>query len=254
LELTVKLYAITCGHLTIPTAFLLAGREGATRVPITSYLIDHPRGRVVFDSGLHTNTQHNPAAHIGEVLAAFHQFDYGTGEDISARLTSIDVDPASVTHVVNSHLHFDHCGGNALLPNATVVVQRSELDAAKDGGDIKGYVTADFDTGQPRQLIDGQHDLFGDGSVVLIPTYGHTPGHQSVRVQTENGEFVLCGDACYLKESLDTMTLPGIIADPDGAIAAFQLFRDLQGKGATIMYGHDLEFWKTIPQAPARLG
>jgi glyoxylase-like metal-dependent hydrolase (beta-lactamase superfamily II) len=138
LELTVKLYAITCGHLTIPTAFLLANREGATRVPITSYLIDHPRGRVVFDSGLHINTQHNPAAHVGEVLAAFHQFDYGTGEDIGARLTSIDVDPASVTHVVNSHLHFDHCGGNGLLPNATVVVQRPELDAAKDGGDVKG--------------------------------------------------------------------------------------------------------------------
>jgi glyoxylase-like metal-dependent hydrolase (beta-lactamase superfamily II) len=254
LKLTVKLYAITCGHLTIPTAFLLAGREGATRVPITSYLIDHPRGRVVFDSGLHINTQDNPAAHVGQVLAAVHQFDYRTGEDIAARLTSIDVDPASVTHVVNSHLHFDHCGGNALLPNATVVVQRRELDAAKGGGDVKGYVTADFDTGQPRRLIDGQHDLFGDGSVVLIPTYGHTPGHQSVRVQTDNGEFVLCGDACYLKESLGTMTLPGIIADPDGAIAAFHLFRDLQGKGATLMYGHDLEFWKTIPQAPACLG
>ncbi len=252
--MTASLYAITCGHLTIPTAFLLAGREGATQVPITSYLIDHPRGRAIFDSGMHINTQDNPAAHVGDVLAALHQFDYGTGEDIAARLTAIDVDPGSVTHVINSHLHFDHCGGNALLPNATVVVQRPELAAAEEGGEFRGYVTADFDTGQHRQLIDGEHDLFGDGSVVLFGTYGHTPGHQSVRVGTEKGEFVLCGDACYLKESLDTMALPGIIADPDGATRAFQLFRDLQSKGATIMYGHDLEFWKTIPQAPARLG
>jgi N-acyl homoserine lactone hydrolase len=252
--LTAKLYAITCGHLTIPTAFLLAGREGTTRVPITSYLIEHPRGRVVFDSGMHIDTQHNPAAHVGDVLAKLHQFDYGTGEDIAARLSEIDVDPASVSHVINSHLHFDHCGGNALLPNATAVMQRPELDAAKEGGEVRGYVTADFDTGQPRQLIDGEHDPFGDGSVVLIPTYGHTPGHQSVRVRTDKGGFVLCGDACYLRESLDTMTLPGIIADADGVTRAFQLFRDLQGNGATIMYGHDLEFWKTIPQAPARLG
>jgi N-acyl homoserine lactone hydrolase len=252
--LTAKLYSITCGHLTIPTAFLLAGRDGATRVPITSYLIDHPRGRVVFDSGMHINTQRNPAAHVGDVLAKLHQFDYGTGEDIAARRTEIDVDPASVTHVINSHLHFDHCGGNALLPDATVVVQRPELDAAEEGGEVRGYVTADFDTGQPRQLIDGEHDLFGDRSVVLIPTYGHTAGHQSVRVRTDSGEFVLCGDACYLRESLDTMTLPGIIADPDGVTRAFQLFRDLQSSGATIMYGHDLEFWKTVPQAPARLG
>jgi N-acyl homoserine lactone hydrolase len=252
--LTAKLYAITCGHLTIPTAFLLAGREGTTRVPITSYLIEHPRGRVVFDSGMHIKTQHNPTAHVGDVLAKLHQFDYGTGEDIAARLGEIDIDPASVSHVINSHLHFDHCGGNALLPNATVVMQRAELDAAKEGGEVRGYVTADFDTGQARQLIDGEHDLFGDGSVVLIPTYGHAPGHQSVRVRTDKGEFVLCGDACYLRESLDTMTLPGIIADPDGVTRAFQLFRDLQGSGATIMYGHDLEFWKAIPQAPARLG
>lgn len=252
--MTAKLFAITCGHLEIPTAFLLAGREGMTRVPITSYLIDHPRGRALFDSGLHIDTQHDPTAHVGDVLATFHQFDYGTGEDIGARLTEIDIDPASVTHVVNSHLHFDHCGGNALLPNASVVVQRPEMDAAKDGGEVKGYVTADFDTGQPRQLIEGEHDLFGDGSVILFPTYGHTPGHQSARVRTQNGEFVLCGDACYLKEALDTMALPGIIADSDGATRSFHLFRELQSKGATIMYGHDLEFWKTIPQAPTRLG
>ncbi len=252
--MTAKLFAITCGHPTIPTAFLLAGREGATRVPITSYLIEHPRGRVVFDSGMHINTQLNPAAHVGDVLARLHQFDYGTGEDIAARLTEIDVDPASVTHVINSHLHFDHCGGNTLLPNATVVVQRAELAAAEEGGEVRGYVTTDFDTGQPRHLIDGEHDLFSDGSVVLIPTYGHTPGHQSVRVRTDKGEFVLCGDACYLKESLDTMTLPGIIADAVGVTRAFQLFRGLQSNGATIMYGHDLEFWRTIPQAPARLG
>src|SRR4051812_6033549 len=168
---------------------------------------------------MHIDTQRNPAGHVGELLATLHQFDHGTGEDIAARLADIDVDPASITHAINSHLHFDHCGGNALLPNATVVVQRPELAAANEGGEVRGYVTANFDTGQPRQLIDGEHDLFGDGSVVLFPTYGHTPGHQSARVRTGKGEF-----------------------------------RDLQGKGATIMYGHDLEFWKTIPQAPARLG
>lgn len=253
--MTVSLHALTCGHLTIPTAFMLAGRDGTTKVPITSYLIDHPRGRVVFDTGLHVDTQHNPVDHIGDLLASFHEFDYGTGEDVADRLASVDVDPASVTHVINSHLHFDHCGGNALLPNATIVVQHPELDAARAGGEGRGYVAADFETGQPMQLLDGEHDLFGDGSVVLIPTYGHTLGHQSLRVPTGSGtEFVLCGDACYLKEALDTMTLPGVIADPEGVTRAFNVFRDLQRQGAQIMYGHDLEFWSTVPQAPTRLG
>jgi N-acyl homoserine lactone hydrolase len=104
-------------------------------------------------------------------------------------------------------------------------------------------------------LIHGEHDLFGDGSVVCIPTFGHTRGHQSLRVRTETGgDFVLCGDACYLKESLDTMTLPGIIADPDGTRRSFELFRSMQRGGAKIMFGHDLGFWADVPQAPMRLG
>lgn len=252
--MTVTLSAFTCGHLTIPTAFMLAGRDGSTKVPITSYLIRHPRGTAIFDTGLHVDTQDDPTAHVGELLAAFHEFHYSAGEDIAHRLTAIDVDPNSITHVINSHLHFDHCGGNELLPNATVVVQRREWSAAQDSGEQRGYVAGDFDTGQPVQLIDGEHDLFGDGSVVLFPTHGHTPGHQSVRVRTATGgEYVLCGDACYLKESLDTMTLPGVVADPEGVAHSFEILRDLQRQGATIMYGHDLDFWRSIPQAPALL-
>jgi N-acyl homoserine lactone hydrolase len=97
-------------------------------------------------------------------------------------------------------------------------------------------------------------DLFGDRSVVIILTHCHTPGHQSVRVRTETGEFVLCGDACYLKETLDDMVLPGVITDPDGFTRSLKLVRHLQPHGATRMYGHDLAFWSTVPQAPARLG
>ncbi len=251
--MAVALYAFTCGHLTLPLGFLLAGRKGRVRVPITSYLIEHPRGRVVFDSGLHAATLRDPEAHIGAGLARFHEFDYRSGEDIASRLASIDVDPASVTHVVNSHFHFDHCGGNALLPSATVVAQRREWDAARAGGTERGYVSADFETGQPTKVVESEFDVFGDGSVVCFPSYGHTPGHQSLRVRTETGgEHILCGDACYLKESLDTLQLPGVVADREAALAAFHVFRDLESAGAKILFGHDLAFWEKIPKAPAR--
>jgi N-acyl homoserine lactone hydrolase len=253
--LTVKLFAITCGHLTLPTLMLIAGREGYTTIPVTCYLIEHPRGRIVFDTGLNIKTLDDPAAYVGDVLASLHQFDYSTGEDIGSRLESINVSPGSVTHVINSHLHFDHCGGNALLPNATILVQRLEAENTRgDDGYLPGYLSADFNTGQDVQLIDGEHDLFGDGSVVLFPTYGHTPGHQSLRVGTDNGEFVLCGDACYLKETLDTLALPGVITDPEAFTRSLQLLQALQHNGANIMYGHDIEFWKNVPQAPARVG
>ncbi len=254
--MTVRLSAMTLGHVTIPTAFLVAEREGTTKVPVTSYLIEHPKGRAVFDTGMNPvlSGSADPGEHVGDLLAALHVFDYLVGEDLGSRLRSLDVDPGSVDYVINSHLHFDHCGGNAEVPNAEIVVQHREVDAAADGGELRGYIDADYATGQPRRLVDGEHDLFGDGSVVLFPSYGHTPGHQSVRVRTESHEFVLCGDACYLKESLDTLALPGIIADPDSALASLQSFRDLQAAGATIMYGHDLNFWQSVPQAPIRLG
>ena len=233
--MSVQLHAFTCGWLTIPRAFMLAGEEGVIKVPIPSYLVTHPKGRVLFDTGLHAATLDDPTAHVGEMLARYHEFDFCPGEEIGARLAAFGVEPGDIVMVINSHLHFDHCGGNAQLPNADIVIQRRELEHAR--------------------AVDGEYDVFGDGSVVCLPTHGHTPGHQSLRVQTEQGgEFVLCGDACYLRDSLEKLRLPGVIADPEGALAVFHRLREMQARGARIMYGHDPEFWTSVPQAPVRLG
>ena len=253
--MTVDLYALTCGHLTIPKAFMLEGVEGTIKVPVPSYLVVHPKGKVLFDSGLHVDSQADAAAYAGDFLYSFHDFHFTAGEQIDARLRTIDFDPSSVDLVINSHLHFDHCGGNAQLPNATVVVQRREWEHAhRDDAERKGYLTGDFDTGQLIRLVEGETDIFGDGSAVIIPSYGHTPGHQSLRVRTATTEFLLCGDACYLRQSLDDLHLPGIIADPDAALDTLQRFRALEAGGTRIMFGHDPTFWTSVPQAPDRLG
>ena len=106
--MSARLYAFTCGFLTIPRAFMLAGEEGFITVPVPSYLVVHPKGRVLFDSGLHVATLENPSAHVGEMLARFHTFHFHPGEEVGARLTAIDVAPEGVDVVINSHLHFDH--------------------------------------------------------------------------------------------------------------------------------------------------
>lgn len=253
--MSTELYAFTCGFLTIPRGFMLEGEDGVITVPVPSYLIVHPKGRVLFDSGLHDATLHDPAAYVGELIARYHDFHFHIGENIAARLANFGTDPGQIDIVINSHLHFDHCGGNAQLPNADILIQRRELEHARGIGSANGYLTSDWDTGQTIRAVDGEHDVFGDGSVVCLPTYGHTPGHQSLRVQTQQGrEFILCGDACYLKDSLEQMRAPGVIADKEAALAVFRRFREMQARGATIIFGHDPEFWKTIPQAPARLG
>lgn len=252
--MTVRLHAFECGHLEIPHAFLLEGATGKITVPIPSYLIVHPKGRVLFDTGLNLATQTDPESYITSVGMRFNKFYFEPGEEISARLESVEVAPDRVDLIVNSHLHYDHAGGNALLPNADILIQEPEWNhaCARPDEDV-AYRKIDFQTGQKVRTIKGEHDLFGDGSVVAFPTHGHTPGHQSLRVRAGGNEFILCGDACYLRHALDNDHLPGILHDREAALRAFALLRKYEAAGARILFGHDPEFWKTIPQAPARL-
>jgi glyoxylase-like metal-dependent hydrolase (beta-lactamase superfamily II) len=251
----VELYAFTCGFLTIPHRFLLEKAEGRITVPIPSYLIVHPKGKVLFDSGLNVKTQTEPARYLGPEGIRYTTFQFHEGEEVSGRLAALSIDADKITHLVNSHLHYDHSGGNTQIPNADVYVQRREWDhAAALPDDDPAYRKVDFDTGQRVKKIDGEHDLFGDGTVTCLPTYGHTPGHQSLRVRTQNGEFILCGDACYLRQSLEKLHLPGVIADREATLSVLKGFREMQSRGTRIMFGHDPEFWKSVPQGPQRLG
>jgi N-acyl homoserine lactone hydrolase len=251
----VELYAFTCGFLTIPHRYLLEKVDGWITVPIPSYLIVHPKGKALFDSGLHLRTQTEPADYLGPVGSKYTTFHFHPGEEVAARLAALSVEADQVTHLVNSHLHYDHAGGNPQIPNAEVWVQRREWDYARVLPDEDfAYRKEDFDTGQRMKLIDGEYDLFADGTVTCLPTYGHTPGHQSRRVRTEKGEFLLCGDACFLRESLERFHLPGVIADREAALSVLKRFRKMQNRGVRILFGHDPEFWKSVPQSPRRLG
>jgi N-acyl homoserine lactone hydrolase len=185
-------------------------------------------------------------------VAEHFRVDFLPGEEISARLSKIGVRADDVRFLVNSHLHFDHAGGNVELPNATLVIQRREWDAGKDPDlAAANYFDArDYDLGHDLRLVDGEHDLFGDGRVTCIPTYGHTPGHQSLRVRLDGGEIVLAGDACYLRRSLDELLLPPIVHDRERMLASLRELRHLRDAGARIFYGHDPEFWAGVPQAP----
>ena len=251
--MTVQLYAFECGRITLATRFLLSGATGNITIPVPAFLVIHPAGKVLFDSGLNRMLLSDPAGYIGE-RAADVSVDFAPGQEISTQLALMDMGAADITHLVNSHLHLDHAGGNDQIPNAPVYVQAREWHWAQDPPGPGPYEKRDYSTGQEMKLIDGEHDLFGDGSVTCIPTYGHTPGHQSLRVRSEGGEFFLTADACYMRRTLEQLHLPEILHDADQMLATLHRLRRYQAAGAHMIFGHDPESWETVPRAPRRVG
>jgi len=243
-----RLFALTCGWLTGPMGGFLAGETGRLRVPVPCFAIDHPRGLVLFDSGLHPDSGRDPVARLGATASVF-DVELGPGEDVAGRLAAMGIDGGRVRYLVNSHLHFDHTGGNACIPNAQLVVQRAEWEAGHDADGVRAnyYDPIDFDTGHDVLTVSGEHDLFGDGRVVCLPTYGHTPGHQSLRVRLDGGDVILAADACYLRRTLEALHLPTIVHDREAMLASLRRLRALRDAGARVFYGHDPEFWATVP-------
>jgi len=243
------LFAFNTGWFNCKPGFFIEGDKGDfITSPVPAYLIDHPKGRALFDTGLGVRFRREADDALAQDTLGMEWFE---GMDIAARLRAIDVDPASINYVVNSHLHADHCGGNILLPNATIVLQRPELDKARNNPVPGLYVNEDFETGQPFKLIDGEHDLFGDGTVRIVPTYGHSPGHQSMIIKLGGTEVMLAGDCCYTERNLDVMGLPKGTDNLEVAMDTLRRLAKLRDSGTLIVYGHDRHQWAKVPQNTA---
>ncbi len=249
--MTLTLHPLVCGWIRAGLGNFLTGAEGEVRIPVPAWLVEHPRGRVLFDSGLHVDTQTDAPGRLGD-LAETYRVEFAPGEEIDAQLARLDVDASRIERLVNSHLHFDHVGGNARLPNARVLVQRREWQAGADPDLQRAnfYDPRDYDLGQDLELLDGEHDLFGDGRVMCVPTYGHTPGHQSLHLELDSGPVLLAADSCYMKRTLDELRLPPFAHDEAQSLDSLRRLRELRARGVRIFFGHDPEFIAELPGGP----
>ena len=245
-----RAYALSCGSLEFEkNLFFPASAAGERiRAPVSSYLVVHPQGKLVFDTGIHCDALADPVARLGKRVASLFAVHARTDEGVVGQLAALGVKPDDIRYVVNSHFHFDHCGCNASFPRATFLVQRAELALAR--AEPKRYDSKDWDLALEYRAVDGEHDVFGDGSVVLLPTPGHTAGHQSLWIRPATGaQFVLTADACYTREHLEKAILPTNAYDPAQMTESMNRLQSLRDRqGVTLLYGHDAEQWNTLPR------
>jgi glyoxylase-like metal-dependent hydrolase (beta-lactamase superfamily II) len=227
------------------------GEAGTIRYPVPGYAVLHERGTVLFDTGLHESLMASDAM-LGP-LASLFTVEMTPADLPEARLTEAGIDPASVTHVVNSHLHFDHCGHNGPFADAVTLVQATEWAAAREPATPYSYVGVPLEeigAGDLR-LVDGEVDLFGDGTVVLVPTPGHTVGHQSLLVRatpgTDADAALLVGDACYLRRMLAAGVTPRYATDVPGQLASYSTLQRFEASGVRLLFSHDIESWDAVP-------
>lgn len=231
-----KIEMLNLGWMTAPAGLWRQGDEEPERplrLPVPAYVVETENERILVDTGLHPDAVTDADARYGEGTALRH-FGLEQEEGLAEQ-----VDLGTVTRLVLTHLHFDHAGGLALIPNSVpVVLQRAEWEAAQDRAGVERnfFQPADYaEAPSSLILVDGDHDLLGDGSIELLSTPGHTTGHQSVRI----GDLVLGADVALFASGLDDLKFPAFGADQDAQVHSAERLRELRDSGQTIQPGHD---------------
>ena len=249
--MTVRLFGCICGQFHSPGDGLGMASERVA-VPIPFYVVEHPQGVALFDCGLHADLVSEDDPYRQRLRGQDLDSSVEPHELVGASLERLDIEPAKVRYVVLSHLHFDHAGGLHQLPNATVVVQAREWAAGADAEMRQRYALPKrfFDLGHDVELVDGERDLFGDGAVTLHPSFGHTPGHQSMRVRSAAGDHILVGDACYHGGVVETRAFPAH-ADHAAMGRSLDALLALRGPDTVMVFGHDPSQWGEHPVLPS---
>jgi N-acyl homoserine lactone hydrolase len=254
-----QLYVFTSGALTgfAKAAFQIGAQGTMDWSPVGFYVIRHPKGNIIFDTGNNDKTIENAEAWWGPLAKGFG-LKMTKDDAIPAQLGRIRLKTTDIKYVILGHMHLDHAGNMEQFPNATFLIQNDEMKAAwwPDIGYSVYYIPGDFSETKNYNIIrlNGDLDLFGDGSVRIFRSPGHTPGSQFAVVRLKKtGSVILTSDVVYLKENLEKNLIPPIPGtwSPMGMYAGYQrvrLIRDTEG--ALIFYAHDPEVFKATKKAP----
>ena len=250
------LYLMQGGELTLEKAFLIGGMHGGAKftVPIIMALVVCDEGNILFDAGLHSGGIQDPSGTWSERAIKLCAPRLRREDGVESRLGEIGLKPEDIHYVVDSHLHWDHIGGNRLFTKSKIIVQRAEYRFAHypDPYAQASYLRNHFDhPGLHYELVEGDRKIL-DGVHVLM-TQGHTPGHQSLLVQLQKtGTVILAGDAIPTRENLGKNLLPGPVWSAEAAYHSLLRLKDIaQRENGQIFFCHDAEFAAAAKKSPA---
>lgn len=243
-----KIWFLDTGSIVIDHAQYMWNVGGGTSVRIPAYavLVEHPDGLFLFDTGFDLE-------HTNRVLP-FELPEQTPEQTIPTQLELCGFSTSDVGTLVNSHLHFDHVGGNKHLRGARVVVHAREIAQARNCEPFEryGYSDKSWDY-DGAQLVPVTGDCKLAKGVVLYETPGHTVGHYSLLVEPESREkpVLFAFDAVYSSEAFEKEIQSGFHVDPVAGVRSIRRLKQLaQEHGADVYYSHDMEAWQGYRKAP----
>lgn len=247
---SIKLYAFDCGRIDVAnmTTFSDTGDYDNKSAQLTDpcFLIVHPKGTLIWDTGLSDSLIKKP-----ETMGVFH---FTKSVSLQDSLKKINLKPSDITYVTISHSHFDHASGLNQFPNSTWILQKTELNYAKthpnayviDVSQLKNFKTAHV------KIINGDYDVFGDGTVKILYTPGHTPGHQSLELKLpQAGVIILSGDAFHQKTSVEPLRIPtGNTSRAETMASADRIKTVIKNTNGRLVVQHDQQDFEALPKFP----
>ncbi len=244
----ISLYILDGGNIKANNLNLFAQGEtykGESKLLANAYyVINHPKGKLLWDTGL-------PEGIVGKepYTTPDGAFTISRPDSLKNQFAKLKITPKDITHIAFSHIHFDHTGAANAFSNAKWIVQQKEMDFI-NSPEIKNnafYDVSSFASLENKEVVNGDYDVFGDGSVIIKSMPGHTAGHQVLFLDLPNeGPIVLSGDMYHFRENRESGIVPQFnfdIPQSQKSIEDFETF--VESKNARVIIQHDLNDFNT---------
>lgn len=234
-----KIDILHCGRaqtsISIPFFGVQTNPDEKVWSPVSAYLIEHPKGLVLIDTGFHTDIRTNQDAYLGPIKNVILNAELPQGAAIHEQLQQRGIKPSDIDFLVLSHLHSDHVSGLKLVKDAKRIlvsdiewndaqqINNSHLKSMWEGVDMETFQFQPSSYG-PEKLA---FDLFGDGTIIFVSTPGHTNGLASTIIKSKEKFVLLCSDVGYEKKSWEQMILPGKMTNQQKAKTSLNWVKEM---------------------------